>query len=406
MSGREPAVNGPIGNGPIGNSPAVNGIATQATVRQINAQTVLEVIEEHHPITRAEVARVTGMTKPTAANALDTLVEAGLVREVDEPPAGRHYASVYFEPDPQVAVVVGIDVDTRHVRGALADLRGEVLDRHDVPIEGEDLVGAFRALRERLAVDQLWSRVVTAVAGVPGLVDAPGGRIWETSVDAWEDLPIAALTEAFGRPLELENDVNLAALGEQWRGSGRGVADFAYLSIGAGVGAGLILDGRLHRGHHGAAGEVDYPDGKPEGRSGTPSEIGLLVSARRRIARWAGPTRLTEPVTAESIFAAFAAGDELADQIVWELARRIARTIAPIAWVVDVDLVVLGGGIAVGHPELVDRVRGLLAGSAPRPPRVTASELGDSASLVGALYVASRTGRTRIVGQRLARVLA
>lgn len=376
-------------------------IATQATVRQLNARTVLDVIEARHPITRAEVARATGMTKPTAANALGKLLEAGLVREVAEPPAGAHYASVYFEPDPRVAAVAAIDVGSDQVRGALADLRGEVLARHDVALTGTDLPAAFRALRERLSGHPMWSRVAVVVGGVPGLVDSPGGRIWETSVAQWEDLPIAALAGALGHPIELENDVNLAALGEQRAGAGRGVADFAYLAVGAGVGAGLILDGRLHRGRHGAAGEVDYPGGRREGRPGTPSEPGLLATAARRRARWTSPTALNPPITPEAIFAAFAAGDELADQIVWELARRVARTATPIAWVADVELIVLGGSIGAACPDLAGRVHALMATAAPGPPRVVGSQLGEAATLTGALGVAAGRGRSRVVAERL-----
>ena len=377
--------------------------ATLTTLRHMNAQTVLEVIESRYPVTRAEVARVLGMAKPTAANAFDLLLEAGLVRQSAEPPAGAHYAAVYFEPAPDIAYVVGIDAGTRYVRGSVADLHGAVLARHDVPLrEGEGFAERFGELRRRLAGEPSWSRVVAAVVGVPGLVDLAGGRVWETSVGEWEDFPIAMLTDTLGVPAELENDVNLAALGEQWRGAGRDVRDFAYLSVGTGVGAGLILSGALHRGFHGAAGEVDYPAGRADDRSGTPSAAGLIGAASRRLARWTGATVLAEPLTPEAVFAALAAGDELADHIVSELARRIARTIAPIAQVVDVELVVLGGGIGGNHEVLAERVRPLLTRVAPRPPRVVRSQLGDAAVLLGAVSVATRRGRERVIAERLA----
>ncbi len=384
-----------------GDDTAVAKIATQMTVRTDNARTAFEAIESRPPLTRADIARMTGMTKPTAANALDVLLAAGLVRPVAEPPAGAHYAAVFFEPDPAVAAVVGIDASGRHVRGTIADLRGTVLERHDVELHGADLAGGLRALRTRLARHPLWPRVAAAVAGVPGLIDAGRGRIWETSVAEWEDLPIATLAEALGLPVEVENDVNLAALGERASGAGRSAPDFAYLAVGAGVGAGLILGGRLHRGHHGAAGEIDFPDGRAEGNPGTPSAAGLLATARRRLARWTGPTVLAEPVTVDGVFTAYTAGDALADEILWELARRIARAVTPIARVADVGLIVLGGEIGGAHPVLVDRLGALTARISPCPPRIAASQLGDAGVLTGAVAVAARAGRARVLNERL-----
>jgi predicted NBD/HSP70 family sugar kinase len=187
----------------------------------------------------------------------------------------------------------------------------------------------------------------------------------------------------------IENDINLAALGEQWQGVARGVDDFAFLSIGTGLGAGVVLHGELHRGHHGASGEVDFV------AAGLEQDVdpcaAALSALTGRLAKAATETVLVPPYDARAVFAAARAGDAVARAAVAEEARRIALHIAPIAAVADVGLVVLGGGIGANGDLLLDAVRPLLAGWLPYPPRVEVSSLGDAAVLMGALAVGRRS---------------
>src|SRR5262249_30870213 len=175
--------------------------------------------------------------------------------------------------------------------------------------------------------------VVGCVVGVPGVVEPRTGTIRLSSPPELEGYPIVtAVGTMLDCPVQVENDVNLAALGEQWRGAGRGVDDFAFLSVGTGVGAGLVLRGQLHRGFRGAAGEIDLPGpgGAPAPRS--PAADAFTVLATERTGR---------PVTPEEVFAAAVGGDPVAGELINEEVTRIAARIAPIAAVADVELVVL-----------------------------------------------------------------
>jgi predicted NBD/HSP70 family sugar kinase len=172
----------------------------------------------------------------------------------------------------------------------------------------------------------------------------------------------------------LENDINLAALGEQWAGIARGVDDFVFLSIGTGLGSGVVLRGELHRGHHGAAGELDYV------RIGL-GDVDPCASGLSAFAATLGQ----RDVDVRSIFAAARRGDAVAQKVVDEEARRIALHVVPVVAVADVDLVVLGGGIGANADLLLEPVRALLAEWLPYPPRVEVSSLGDAAVLTGAL---------------------
>jgi predicted NBD/HSP70 family sugar kinase len=364
-------------------------------LKHLNERTVLETIRAGAPISRAQISRRAGISKPTVSVALRSLVDSGLVREATQRPDGPSYGAVYFEPIPEAALVVGLDVGSRFLRGAICDLSGTIRARQDIELDGADAGRALDAvaeLRDALvgAADLPVELIDGVVVGVPGVTGAEDGRLQLAgNVPGLEGRPFAAELQArLGLPITLENDINLAALGERWLGVARGVDDFAFLSVGTGMGAGLVLGGELHRGRHGFAGEIDFalealdPDVDPSGPK--------VAEIAARIAAVQGSSALMPPYDARAVFDAARRGDEAAHLVVDEVSRRIALHLAPIAAVADVELVVLGGGIGVNGDLLLEPVRRRLAMWLPFPPRVEVSTVGEGAVLTGALAVGLR----------------
>jgi predicted NBD/HSP70 family sugar kinase len=378
--------------------------AIPGLLRDLNERTVLDLIRASAPISRAEISRRAGISKPTVSLALRSLVDGGLVRETSQVPGRPTYGAVYFEPVPEAALVLGFDLGARFLRGALSDLRGDVRARQDVEVAGLDagaVVDAARGLyTSLLKSSRLPAELVDgAVAGVPGVVSSGGGPIaLPGDIPGLGDRDLGSeLEERLGLPVTLENDVNLAALGEHWRGVAQGVDDFVFLSIGTGLGAGIVLDGRLHRGRHGAAGELDY---SRAGRTDETDPSADAISAfAAELARGAD-SALEPPYDTRSIFASARAGDALAGAVVEETARRIALHVVPVAATVDVSLVVLGGGIGANGDLLLEPVRRLLAEWLPFPPRVEVSTLGDGAVLTGALATGLRAANESVFTRR------
>jgi predicted NBD/HSP70 family sugar kinase len=378
--------------------------ATAPLLKDLNERAVLEAIREGAPISRAEISRRAGISKPTVSLALQSLLDAGLVREAAYDPSGPSYGAVFFEPVAEAALVLGFDVGARFLRGALCDLHGEVRARQDVELTGasaEASLEAIAGLREALPVaagmeDALVDGVVV---GVPGVVEPGSSRLrLATNVPGLEGMPFGAeLSERLGLPVRIENDVNLAALGEQWRGVARGVEDFAFLSIGTGLGAGVVLHSELHRGRNGAAGEVDYVSA---GRDGDVDPCAAALSALTARLADGAITSLAPPYDVRDVFAAARAGDTVARAVVHEEARRIALHIVPLAAVVDVALVVLGGGLGSNSDLLLKPVRSRLAEWVPYPPRVEVSSLGEAAVLTGALSVGVRSALDNVFVNR------
>jgi predicted NBD/HSP70 family sugar kinase/DNA-binding CsgD family transcriptional regulator len=376
-------------------------------LKHLNERTVLEAIRAGAPISRAEISRRAGISKPTVSLALQSLLEAGLVRETQPDPGRPTYGATFFEVVPEAGLVLGLDLGARFLRGAICDLRGEIRARQDVELDGADAEGAIDAIAGlRLSLAEASGlpadRIDGAVVGVPGVVDADTGRLTlATNVSGLEGRDWAEdLRTRLELTVTVENDINLAAVGERWRGMARGVEDFVFLSVGTGLGAGLVLRGELHRGRHGAAGEVDLV---AAGRDDEIDPCASAVSAlAERLASENGAgTALRPPYDARGIFAAARAGDEIARKVVEEEARRIALHIAPISAVTDIALVVLGGGIGVNADLLLDPIRDRLTGWLPYPPRVEVSSLGDAAVLTGALAVGLRSAVDNVFANRL-----
>jgi predicted NBD/HSP70 family sugar kinase len=381
--------------------------ATPPLLKYLNERTILETIRAGAPISRAEISRRAGISKPTVSLALQALVDAGLVREAATGPGGPSYGAVFFEPVPEAAYVLGLDLGTRFLRGAVCDLAGEVRARQDVELRGADADGAVRAiaaLRESLiaAAALPVERIDGVVLGVPGVIDAEKSTLQLTTpnIPGLEGRAFGReLGEQLGIDVTLENDVNLAAVGERWAGVARGVDDFAFLSVGTGMGMGLVLGGELHRGSHGAAGEVDWAlAGLAEDVD--PSAEGVAALAARLAPAGTVGTSLAPPYDARAVFEAARRGDALGSRVVEEVARRIAAHITPIAAVADPALVVLGGGLGANGDLLLTPVRRLLAAWIPYPPRVEISSLGEAAVLMGALAVGLRSALDNVFVNR------
>ena len=373
-------------------------------LKHLNERTVLETIREGAPISRAEISRRAGISKPTVSLALRSLLAAGLVRETSHDPGRPSYGAVYFEPRPDAAFVLGFDLGARFVRGAIRA-------RQDVELpatDAETAVATIAALRTSLVEAAAIPEDVIdgVVVGVPGVVESQTGRInLALNVPGLEERPFEAeLDERLGIRVTLENDINLAALGERWRGVARGVDNFAFLSIGTGLGAGIVLRGELHRGHHGAAGEVDYAlGGLQDDLDPSAAAVSALAA---QLVDGRPDTGLAPPYDVRAIFAEARGGDGVAGEVVEEVARRIAMHLAPIAAVADVALVVLGGGLGANGDLLLEPVRRLLADWMPYPPRVEVSSLGEAAVLTGALAVGLRAALDSVFVNRAGAVPA
>ena len=393
-------------------------------LRRINSAAVLRAILADGPVSRAELARVTGLSKPTVNGAVELLLESGYLNErVDDVDAqkrrpGPRSRLLSFRGD--LGHVLGIDIGANKVLVVVADLTGEVLGtvrRRTSARERQtadrllDLVGA--ATDEVLATAGIDRSSLQAVGvGTPGVVDPVSGRVTlAPQLGGWEGIRLASRLEpSFPCSVLVDNEVHLSVLGERWCGSAQGIDDALYVQVGVGIGGGVLIGGDVYRGAGGAAGEIGslpiFDD--DAGRDGLgPFEHAAGGTAfarlgRRAVAAGESPALLElaggdpDAIDAEVVFAAAARGDAASQRILDELLLRLARGIASAITILNPSTVIVGGGISRAGEDLLEPLARHIAGLVPVPPRVVLSTLGDESVALGAARLALQSVEGRL----------
>ncbi|MFE5340143.1 ROK family protein [Isoptericola sp. NPDC056578] len=371
--------------------PTTPDTGTPGPLRGSDVLEVLDALVTHGPADEASAAEATGLPRPTVAAALAALRASGAAA-ADDTEGG-------FRVDPDAAFGLGVDVARDRVRVALVDATGAVrarAERRDVqrtPVARARAAAVLaNSCREDVEARLEPGRrveVSRAVVAFPAVV----GADWTTvlHVPGYEKGGTAlhdALVDALGCPVTLDNDVNLAAVAEQHRGAGRGRSSFVTVSFGEGFGAGIVLDGRVHRGAAGIAGEVAF---LPQ----PGHALGEQVLGDAAIAALAKDHDLPEDITVRELLDRAEHGDGVADEVVAELARRVAVIVASLAIVLDPEAFVLADQAA--RPAIHERVATYLRDRiSVLPVHVDASPLGADGAVLGAAWAAGEALRARV----------
>jgi len=382
-------------------------------VRAVNEQVVLETVFREGQISRAGIARVTRLSKPTVSSIVGELEACGLVKSRGQSSGNVGRPSTLYEVNATAGFVFAMDLGGTKIRAGIGDIYGDIVAETTEPTvqgSGEDLLGqvdmVFRGLVEEAKLDE--SEVRAAGIGIPGVFDPTQDLVSAApNVPGLEELRVVEeLVGVLRIPVVVDNDVNLAAAGERWRGLATEQDNFVAISIGTGIGMGIVIGGEIYRGAYGAAGEIDFlplgGDRSPDTAGHGPFESAssgpaMLEEFAKRVEDGA-ESKADPREGVAGIFAAAAAGDRVAADIVGREARRVATAIAAVCAVLDPQLVVLGGGVGA-NPYLLAPVRRHLAEIFPRVPRIETSALGDRAAFYGAMAVGLRVARQVLLAE-------
>jgi len=379
--------------------------ATPPLIRRVNLGKVLAVLSAADgPLTGSDLLAATGLTRATVHAVCNDLIRLGWVRELAarrESGSQLGRPSRWFEFNERAGYVLGVDIGAHSSTLLLADLRGSTLAAERVLVEPGEPVAQLglqvrqAALRAAANADARIDDILVIAMGFAARVDRTGKVLSESPVDqAAYDARRAALTELVGATVLAENDANLAALGERWRGAAKGVDDLAVLLAGERLGVGLIESGRLLHGSQGGAGEMAYLD-RVEG-VGNADGIALLArmwgaqaaTARPETAILALAGGVPGAVTAEMVFAAARQGDRAARDILDRLATRLATVIATLGTIFNPELLVVAGAVSQAAGALLVGINEQLPALTVTPPRVATSTLGESVVSIGAVRLA------------------
>jgi len=400
---------GSNGDGSGGSTIGARADSRLSLLRELGEQAVLETIFRGGPITRPEIATVTNLSKPTVSAAVNRLEREGLVRASGRRRGQRGRQPVAYVVSSRAGFVVGGDIGGSNVRVASADLFGEPLFDLTQPTakDGSRAIGVQLLEMVSEVIDQasaVHGRPLALGISSPGIVDQASGRVTSLAYNVVPEGgfdPLEVIRDRFDLPVIVENNVNLAAVGEKWFGLARGVSTMVFISIGAGVGMGIIIDDELVRGAHGAAGEIGYlpSAGDPfasrhQLHGGLEDEVGAagILAAFREHCRPEDPA----VSSVSELFQLAGAGNVTARSVVDNVAARLGSAIATACAILDPELVVLGGGIGAS-PLLLRPVRGSAAALVPITARIETSMLAERAALQGAIAVALQAARAMLL---------
>jgi predicted NBD/HSP70 family sugar kinase len=369
-------------------------MSTTNLSRQVSLRSVVEIIMHQGPISRAVIAAETGMSKQTISDVVRVLDDAGWVVPIGRARGKAGRSAVLYRMQNDAAYALGVDLGGTKLHVGIGDLSCEVVGQTTEPTDprgGRHVIDQIRRVSDdllrRSKVPKHKLRIATV--GSPGVVEPATGRItMAPKIPGLEEFDVvAALSDALETRVLVDNDVNLATIGESWQGHGRGVEDFVFLALGTGVGMGVMAGGKLIRGARNASGEVAYlPIGVDPfmPHNGIPAHFEQAVSTSAILERYAALGGRTDYVVRD-IFDALP-NDAAAHHALEETARVLALGIAAVWAVLDPQFVVLGGSVGV-RPELTERVMGVLPRCTSLPIRLKRTDLGQRGPLLGALGI-------------------
>lgn len=394
--------------------------ATRQHTKTHNSLLVLRAIYDCGEISRADLARLTGLTRATISDVVADLMRKGLVEEVGSGPATVGRTPILLSIVADARQLIGIDIANSELRGALVNLRGEIQHQVILPLQDRDgdavLALVYTALDE--LVGQAARPLLGIGIGTPGLIDSAGGIVRRAVNLGWHDLPLRDHLQArYSLPVYVANDSHLAALAEYTFGPGNHAEHIVVLKVGRGIGAGIVLNGQLFPGEAGAAGEIGHMVVAEHGercRCGNTGCLETVASSRAIVARaqalaHADPrsslhrfAARPEDITLDTVLCAFQAGDPAIEQIALEAGRYLGIAVAQITGILNIRRILIAGRVASFGPILLDGIRQALDTRSlsliARETELAISELGPDIVILGAsaLLLTSELGLIRL----------
>ena len=384
----------------------------QEKVRKVNKSILLNTLRLRAPISRARIANLTGLNRGTVSNIVNDLIEEGLVAEEQQEQSGIGRPAISLRLRPDAGAVIGVEIGVDFIAVLLTNFVADTLWETRVqtsPTQPQSQIidQAEQLTDQALSIaHQAHLRPLGLGLGVPGLVNARQGHLIIAPNLHWRDVPLRLMwNQRFHLPIYIENEANLAALGEYYFGVARGVENFIYLSSGIGLGGGIVIDGKLFRGSNGYAGEIGHiqrdPQGEPCGcgRLGCwETEVGpraVLRRAKKSFQLDPDPSLLEacrgdfEKLTFEMVVQLALENHRLCRQAMEEVAVSLGVGIADLVNIFNPDLVVIGGAFIQGKEILEPIIEQTIRASALPPSaenlRVEFSERGPDACVFGAV---------------------
>ena len=391
---------------------AIQATADQGFIRKFNTAVILDILRRYAPLSRAELAARTGLNRSTVSIIINSLIEEGFVQETDlqSPKIGR--PGMLLVLNPKGGFAVGVEIGVDFISVILTDFVANVLWRQSLLSDpAEDQIRILDRTSE-LTQEAINAGLAQGLrplgigVGVPGLVDIRQGKLVFAPNLQWDNVPLRLMwSQRFDLPIFVENEANVAALGEYYFGVARGVDNFIYLSAGIGLGGGVLIDGKLFRGSSGYAGEVGHMTVDPDGdlcgcgkRGCWETKVGprAVLHRVRNILANGAPSLINDLaggdldcITSDIVVQAARSGDSVAHEALQDVGKYLGIGVVNLINIFNPELIVLGGALNLANEFLLPVIENTVCESALKPSceniHFAASALGMDACVMGAV---------------------
>jgi glucokinase-like ROK family protein len=342
-----------MNNSPLGN---------RELIRAINRSTILNSIKTNGAIPRAEIARLTGLSPATVTGITAELIQDNLVFEKESGDSSGGRRPIMLAINPNGGCVVGIKVMEDHALGALTDLEASLLGKQSYPLTDTSPEGISRSLSELVAEllkisENPVPNLMGVGVGLAGIVEAGQGLVRQSPFFGWNDVPLRDMIQnRVNVPVYVDNDVNTLAFAEKWFGAGRGVDNFLVVTVGRGIGLGIVSNGQFNHGARGGAGEIGHTVIQPGGELCACGKRGCLEmyasepALLRQAAKAFELGQLSSlPKTPEELIALAASGEKAAQEIFARAGELLGQSIANLVNIFNPQRVLINGeGVRAG----------------------------------------------------------
>ncbi|MEK5641067.1 sugar kinase [Paenibacillus rhizosphaerae] len=333
----------------------------QDYIRRKNRSTVFELIRKHSPLSRAEIARLTGMSPTTVSRIVSELYQQDFMHEIEQTTTGVGRKAVMLHVNPGSVLSVGVEIDRSGIRIGIVDLDGKVVHSTQVTRDSRETPEATleriaSAIEELIQAEDIDRRKVVGIGvGLPGIVDYAGGSVVLSAQLGWKQTDIAGeLRRLTGFEVAVDNELKVRALAEHQYGSARGSSRSVLIGFGSGVGSSLIIDGEIYRGETNSAGEIGHTVVDPGGLLCECGKVGCLQTYIAEASLVEQANKIKPIGSLEELFQARKDGEYWAASIVDRAMTFVAVTVSNIACVYNPDTVILTGKLVESFPEVRD----------------------------------------------------
>ncbi len=386
--------------------PANSQKATRAQVKSHNKRLILKTIYKENQISRAAIARITHLTRPTVSSIVAELIAERLVNEVGQRSSGGGKPATLLGIAEDSHCLIGIDLANSEFRGALLNLRGQVQHRFSLPVNNRDGKAALALVYQ--LIDTLVAAASNPLLGIgigaPGLINAEQGIIYRAVNLNWQDLSLRKLLQTrYALPTHIVNDSQIAALGEYTFGQAENIANLIVLKVGRGVSSGIVLNGCLHYGDGFGAGEIGHVKIEEPGQLCRCGHYGCLetIASSQAIIKQAQSIFSSDPhsalhqfaaspeaITTETALQAFHAGDSAMQAVITRVGNNLGRAVANLVGALNIQRIVIAGSVSAFGDALLVSIQQTMQQSAYAPlaenTQISLSKLGDDIVILGA----------------------